>query len=145
MVGRAAKELKVEDVTDRKRNTAQHPRNRTFTIHTLGEDTDQQGREEGIDRVMNKHDLNAIIAPTGDPAWKTDLINGDHESIWTSSLAAMAGYPNITLPMGNIAGLPVGLSIFGRPWTEATLLEIAYSYEQGTKHRMTPKYINGQN
>ena len=53
--------------------------------------------------------------------------------------------PNITLPMGNIDGLPVGLSIFGRPWSEATLLEIAYSYEQGTKHRMTPKYINGQN
>ena len=105
----------------------------------------QQSREEGIDRVMNKHNLNAIIAPTGDPAWKTDLINGDHESIWTSSLAAIAGYPNITLPMGNIDGLPVGLSIFGRPWTEATLLEIAYSYEQGTKHRMIPKYINGQN
>jgi len=104
-----------------------------------------QSREEGIDSVMNKHNLNAIIAPTGDPAWKTDLINGDHESIWTSSLAAIAGYPNITLPMGNIDGLPVGLSIFGRPWSEATLLEIAYSYEQGTKHRMTPKYINGQN
>jgi len=105
----------------------------------------QQSREEGIDSVMNKHNLNAIIAPTGDPAWKTDLINGDHESIWTSSLAAIAGYPNITLPMGNIDGLPVCLSIFGRPWSEATLLEIAYSYEQGTKHRMTPKYINGQN
>ena len=105
----------------------------------------KQSREEGIDRVMNRHNLNAIIAPTGDPAWKTDLINGDHESIWTSSLAAIAGYPNITLPMGNIDGLPVGLSIFGRPWSEAILLEIAYSYEQGTKHRMTPKYINDQN
>ena len=105
----------------------------------------KQSREEGIDKVMDKHELDAIISPSGGPAWKTDLTNGDNFHIYSSSPAAIAGYPSITLPMGNIDGLPVGLSIFGRPWTEATLLEIAYSYEQGTKHRITPKYISAQN
>ncbi|MDA1122270.1 MAG: amidase [Bacteroidetes bacterium] len=99
-------------------------------------------REEGIDKVMDVNKLDAIIAPTGGPAWKTDLTNGDNFGISSSSPAAIAGYPNITLPMGQIDGLPVGLSIFGRPWSEPMLLEIAYSYEQGTRHRMTPKYLD---
>jgi amidase len=101
-------------------------------------------QEEGIDKVMNEHNLDAIIAPTGGPAWKTDLTNGDKWHVGSSSPAAIAGYPTITLPMGQIDGLPVGISIFGRAWSESTLLEIAYSYEQGTKHRMTPKYNSGQ-
>ena len=104
----------------------------------------KQSREEGIDKVMNEHELDAIIAPTGGPAWKTDLTNGDNFGIYSSSPAAIAGYPNITVPMGLIDGLPVGLSIFGRPWTESILLEIAYNYEQGTQHRTTPNYLTGQ-
>jgi len=99
-------------------------------------------REEGIDKIMDEHDLDAIIAPSGGPAWKTDLTNGDNFGISSSSPAAISGYPNISVPMGNIDGLPVGLSIFGRAWTESLLLEIAYSFEQGTKHRMTPEYLN---
>ena len=98
-------------------------------------------REEGIDRVMNEHDLDAIIAPTGSPAWKTDLINGDSFQLGSSSPAAQAGYPSITVPMGYIDELPVGISFFGRAWSEPILLEIAYAYEIGTKHRKTPKFL----
>lgn len=98
-------------------------------------------REEGIDRVMNLYNLDAIIAPTGSPAWKTDLINGDSFQLGSSSPAARAGYPNITVPMGYIDELPVGISFFGRAWSEPLLLEIAYAYERGTKHRKSPKFL----
>ena len=98
-------------------------------------------REDGIDRVMNEHKLDAIIAPTGGPAWKTDHTNGDAFHVGSSSPAARAGYPNITVPMGFIENLPVGISFFGRAWSEPLLLEIAYSYEQGTKHRKAPKFL----
>ncbi|MEQ9424094.1 MAG: amidase [Cyclobacteriaceae bacterium] len=100
-------------------------------------------RTEGIDKVMNEYQLDAIIAPTGSPAWKTDLTNGDHYTIYSSSPAAIAGYPNITVPMGQIDGLPVGISIFGRPWSEPKLIEIAYGFEQGTKHRFSPGFSSG--
>lgn len=100
-------------------------------------------RAEGIDKVMEEHNLDAIISVTGGPAWKTDLTNGDNFGMSSSSPAAIAGYPNITVPMGQIDGLPVNISIFGRAWSEPVLLEIAYAYEQGTKHRMTPKFENG--
>lgn len=98
-------------------------------------------REEGIDRIMDLHNLDAIIAPTGSPAWKTDLINGDSFQLGSSSPAARAGYPNITVPMGLIDELPVGISFFGSAWSEPILLEIAYAYEQGTKHRKAPKFL----
>ena len=98
-------------------------------------------REDGIDKVMNNNRLDAIIAPTGSPAWKTDLLLGDHFVGGSSSLAAISGYPAITVPMGFVNDLPVGITFFGRAWTEPLLLEIAYSYEQGTKHRKAPKYI----
>ena len=98
-------------------------------------------REEGIDRVMNLHNLDAIIAPTGGPAWKTDLINGDSYHLGSSSPAARAGYPNITVPMGYVDELPVGISFFGRAWSEPLLIEIAYAYERGTKHRRSPKFL----
>ncbi len=98
-------------------------------------------QKEGIDRVMDKHKLDAIIAPTGSPAWKTDWVNGDSFQVGSSSPAAMSGYPNITVPMGFIADLPVGLSFFGRAWSEPVLLEIAYAFEQGTKHRSAPKFL----
>ena len=98
-------------------------------------------RENGIDKVMNEHQLDAIIAPTGGPAWKTDHTNGDAFHVGSSSPAARAGYPNITVPMGFIEGLPVGISFFGRAWSEPILLEIAFAYEQGTKHRKAPYFL----
>jgi amidase len=98
-------------------------------------------REDGIDQVMNANKLDAIMAPTGSPAWKTDLILGDHFVGGSSSLAAISGYPAITVPLGFIDNLPVGITFFGRAWCEPLLLQIAYSYEQGTKHRKAPKYI----
>jgi len=98
-------------------------------------------REEGIDRIMDEHNLDAIIAPTGSPAWKTDLINGDSYQLGSSAPAARAGYPNITVPMGFIDDLPVGISFFGRAWSEPLLIEIAYAYECGTKYRKAPKFL----
>jgi amidase len=98
-------------------------------------------REEGIDRVMTENRLDAFMAPTGSPAWKTDLINGDAFLLSSSSPAAISGYPGITVPMGNVDGLPVGISFFGRAWSEPLLLEIAYSYETGTMHRIAPAFI----
>lgn len=98
-------------------------------------------REEGIDRVMDTHHLDAIIAPTGGPAWKTDWTNGDAGHVSSSSPAARSGYPNITVPMGFVEGLPVGISFFGKAWSEPLLLEIAYAYEQGTKHRQAPNFL----
>jgi len=105
-------------------------------------DSLQKGsREEGIDKVMDRNKLDAIMAPTGSPAWKTDLTNGDSFQIGTSSPAAQAGYPDITVPMGWIDELPVGISFFGRAWSEPVLLEIAYGYEQGTKYRRAPGFL----
>ena len=98
-------------------------------------------RQLGIDRVMDEHELDAIIGPTNSPAWKTDLINGDTFHIGVSSPAAQSGYPSITVPMGFIDGLPVGMSIFGRGWSEGELIEIAYAYEQATLHRKAPEYL----
>jgi amidase len=98
-------------------------------------------REDGIDKIMNEFKLDAIVAPTGSPAWKIDLINGDHFMGGSSSLAAISGYPSITVPMGFVDELPVGISFFGKAWSEPILLEVAYSYEQATKHRKAPKYI----
>jgi amidase len=98
-------------------------------------------REDGIDKIMNSNKLDAILAPTGSPACKTDLVLGDHFVGGSSSLAAVAGYPAITVPMGFIENLPVGVTFFGKAWSEPVLIEIAYSYEQGTKHRKAPKYL----
>ena len=91
--------------------------------------------------AWNRHDLDAIMAPTGSPAWLTDLIDGDHASGGSSNAAAVAGYPDITLPAGFIAGLPVGVSFFGRAWSEAALLKIAYGFEQATKIRKPPRFM----
>ena len=98
-------------------------------------------QKNGIDYVMDKDSLDAIICPTGGPAWKTDLINGDNFSLSSSVNAALSGYPNITIPMGFIQKLPVGISFFGRKWSEPVLIEIAYAYEQITMHRKTPEFI----
>ncbi len=99
-------------------------------------------REEGIDRVVAELNLDAIIAPTGGPAWKTDLVTGDHFLAGSSSPAARSGYPNISVPMGLIDGLPLGISFFGPAWSEPILLEIAYAYEQSTLHRSVPAFIS---
>jgi amidase len=98
-------------------------------------------RKEGIDGTMDKFHLDAIVAPTGGPAWMTDLVNGDHFLGGSSSAAAVAGYPDITVPAGFIFGLPVGISFFGRAWSEPTLLKLAYSFEQTTKVRRPPGFL----
>jgi Asp-tRNAAsn/Glu-tRNAGln amidotransferase A subunit and related amidases len=98
-------------------------------------------RDEGIDRLLAEHQLDALMAPTGAPAWKTDWIDGDHFTGSSSSLAAIAGYPSVTVPMGFVEELPVNVSFFGRAWSEPLLLEIAFAYEQGTKHRRAPRYL----
>jgi amidase len=101
----------------------------------------QLARTEGIDLVMDKHKLDALIGPTGGPAWITDLIAGDHFGGGSSNTAAVAGYPNINVIAGNIFGLPVGISFFGRAWSEPTLIKLAYSFEQATKARQAPKFL----
>ncbi len=98
-------------------------------------------REMGIDRIMNEYNLDAIIAPSGGPAWKTDLINGDSHKVGSAAIAARAGYPNITVPMGFIGDLPVGISFFGSAWSEPVLIEMAYAYETATYHRKPPKFL----
>ena len=98
-------------------------------------------RTEGIDAVMDQFKLDAIVAPTGCPAWTTDLVNGDHAPGGSSNAAAVAGYPDITVPAGFIFGLPVGISFFGRAWSEPALLKIAYSFEQITKARKPPQFL----
>ena len=98
-------------------------------------------RDEGIDKLVKTNNLDALIAPTGSPAWKTDLILGDHYVGGNSSLAAIAGYPAISVPLGFVSGLPVGITFFGKAWSEPVLIEIAYSYEQAAMHRKAPRYL----
>ncbi len=98
---------------------------------------------EGIDAVMAEHRLDALVAPTGGPAWLIDLVNGDSGTSTMpgpSTVTSVAGYPHITVPMGFDHGLPVGISFFGRARSEATLIKLAYAYEQATRHRRAPTF-----
>ncbi len=98
-------------------------------------------RDEGIDATLKAHQLDAIVAPTGSPAWPTDWVNGDHYGGASSSPAAVAGYPNITVPAGTIFGLPVGISFIGGAWQEPTLLRLAYAFEHVTLVRQPPQFL----
>jgi amidase len=98
-------------------------------------------RKEGIDLVMDKNKLDAMIAPTGGPAWPTDWVNGDHFTGGYSTASAVAGYPHITVPAGYVFGLPVGISFFGRAWSERALIKFAYAFEQATRARRAPQFL----
>ncbi len=100
-------------------------------------------REEGIDQVMNENKLDAVFAPSNGPTWMIDLVSGDCGSgyVGSSSMPAVAGYPNITVPAGFVRELPIGVSFFGRAWSEATLIKFAYAFEQATKARRAPKFL----
>lgn len=98
---------------------------------------------EGIDAALAEHGLDALVAPTTAPAWPVDWVNGDHYLGGSAGMAAIAGYPNITVPMGQVHGLPVGLSIFGAKFSEARLIGLAYAFEQATRARRPPTYASG--
>ena len=101
-------------------------------------------QEQGIDGVMDKQKLDAIVAPSGGVAWMTDLVSGDCGVFESSSLAAVAGYPNITVPAGYIQGLPAGISFFGRAFSEGVLIKAAYAFEQATLARLLDRLPDGQ-
>ncbi|MGE5394255.1 MAG: amidase [Candidatus Saccharibacteria bacterium] len=102
-------------------------------------------REGGIDKLMQAHQLDALIAPTNGPAWVIDWINGDHYGGGSSEPAAISGYPSITVPAGFVHGLPIGISFFGKAWSESTLIRLAYAYEQSSQHRKAPGFMKGIN
>jgi amidase len=97
--------------------------------------------KEGIDKLVAENNVVAIVAPSGGPAWMTDLVTGDHFLGASYSMAAVAGYPSITVPMGNVRDLPLGLCFFGPKWSESVLIGLAYAYEQKTKALTTPKFL----
>ena len=102
-------------------------------------------REEGLQAILDREKLDAIVAPTGNPPWPIDLVNGDHFLGGSSTPAAVAGFPHVTVPAGYVSGLPVGLSFIGAPWSEGTLIRLAYAYEQATTLRRTPKFLPTMN
>src|SRR5213596_3491068 len=97
-------------------------------------------REDGLQAILDREKLDAIVAPTGNPAWPIDLVNGDHFLGGSSTPPAVAGFPHVTVPAGYVFGLPVGLSFIGAPWSEGTLVKLAYAYEQATTLRQPPKF-----
>lgn len=104
-------------------------------------DCRRKTRRDGIDAVIDRHRLDALVCPTSGPPWLIDLVNGDYGAGGSSSAPAVAGYPHITVPGGYVFGLPVGISFIGRAWSEPTLFKLAYAYEQGTRHRKAPRFL----
>jgi amidase len=104
-------------------------------------------RKAGIDAVMKKHKLDALVVPSGGPAWTIDLANGDaiNWDMESTSPAAVAGYPHITVPAGFVFGLPVGISFFAKAWQDADLIKYAYAFEQATQYRRQPRYLTTAN
>ncbi len=103
----------------------------------------QAAMREAVDEVLRRHQLDAIVAPSNSPAWQTNFLNGDHDRHFLSSSgpAAIAGYPAITLPAGEVLGLPVGITLLGAPFTEEKLIQFAFVLEQATKARINPEFI----
>ena len=101
---------------------------------------DRLSRAEGLDAVLAEHRLDAIVAPSGSPAWLVDRVLGDHYVGGNTSPAAVSGYPSITVPMGFVSGLPVGLSFLGPKWSEGALIGLAFAFEQATRHRQPPRF-----
>jgi amidase len=91
--------------------------------------------------MLAKHKLDALVTPTGGPAWLIDLVNGDTDTGSTSTLAAVAGYPSITVPAGFAFGLPLAVSFIGKAWSEPTLIKLAYAFEAATKVRKAPRFL----
>ncbi|HZT98995.1 MAG TPA: amidase family protein, partial [Ktedonobacteraceae bacterium] len=106
-------------------------------------ETHRLSRQEGIDAVMDKYQLDALVMPTRNPPWPIDLINGDpHGGGGSSQPAAQAGYPAIHVPAGYVSELPVGITFMGRAFSEPTLIKLAYAFEQATRARRVPQYVS---
>ena len=110
---------------------------------TARDTANRLSREEGLDATLAHHRLDAILGPSGGPAWVTDLVHGDTFSVGSSGAAAVAGYPNVTVPAGHVHGLPLGVSFFGAAWSEPTLIRIAWAFEQAAPHRRPPRFRAG--
>jgi amidase len=119
---------------------ARGPLTEAAYLSALANNRRRAGRN-GIDAVMSKHRLDALVAPTGQPAWPTDLLNGDHTTGVSSTPAGLVGYPIVTVPAGFVSGLPVGVSFMGQAYSEPTLIKLAYAFEQATKARKAPQFL----
>ncbi len=109
--------------------------------YTAALDRSRRLARASIDSLMDAHNLDALLAPTGSPAWNIDLVNGDHFVTGSSQAAAVSGYPSITVPAGFAHGLPVGISFIGRQWSEPVLIRLAYAYEQASQRREPPRFL----
>ena len=107
---------------------------------TARDTANRLSRDEGLDATLAEHRLDAILGPSGGPAWVTDPVHGDGFSVGSSRPAAVAGYPNVTVPAGYVHGLPVGVSFFGAAWSEPTLIRIGWAFEQAAPHRRPPRF-----